>query len=109
MADLTIRASSDGQTIDFIIHVILNEYLGVEEKELAIKVYPNPCQGILYLSSTDVREFEYSIVNMMGQTITRGHSQGQEAMVDLSQCPASIYLISVIQDGKRYVQKLVLN
>ena len=108
MADLTIRASSDGQTVDFIIHVVLNEYLGVEENELAIKVYPNPCQGILYLSSTDVREFEYSIVNIIGQTIAKGHSQGQETMIDLSQCPVGVYLVSVVQDGKRFVQKLVL-
>ena len=109
LADLTIRATSDGQTVDFIVHVILNEYVGVEEKELAIKVYPNPCQGMLCLSLDDVREFEYSIINMMGQTMAQGHSQGQETIVDLSQCPAGVYLISVIQNGKRFVQKLVLN
>ena len=109
VADLTLRASSDGQTVDFIIHVVLNEYLGVEEKELAIEAYPNPCQGMLFLSLDDVREFEYSIINMMGQTITQGHSQGQETMIDLSQSPAGVYLISAIQDGKRFVQKLVLN
>ena len=109
LADLTIRASSDGQTVDFIVHVVLNEYLGVEEKGLAIKVYPNPCQGMLHLSLVNAQEFEYSIINMMGQTITQGHSQGQETMIDLSQCPAGVYLISAIQDGKRFVQKLVLN
>ena len=108
LADLTIRASSDGQTIDFIIHVILNEYLGVEEKELAIEAYPNPCQGVLHLSLVNARKFEYSIVNMIGQTIAQGHSQGQETMIDLSQCPAGVYLISATQDGKRFVQKLVL-
>ena len=109
LADLTMRATSDGQSVDFNIHVILNEYVGVEEKELAIEAYPNPCQGMLHLSMDDVQEFEYSIINMMGQTITQGHSQGQETMIDLSQCPAGVYLISAIQDGKRFVQKLVLN
>ncbi|MBR6489867.1 MAG: DUF4465 domain-containing protein, partial [Muribaculaceae bacterium] len=109
LADLTLRASSDGQTVDFIIHVVLNEYLGVEEKELAIKAYPNPCQEMLYLSLVKAQEFEYSIINLMGQTITQGHSQGQETMIDLSQCPAGVYLISAIQDGKCFVQKLVLN
>ena len=109
LADLTLRASSDGQTVDFIIHVVLNEYLGVEEKELAIKAYPNPCQEMLYLSLVKAQEFEYSIINLMGQTITQGHSQGQETMIDLSRCPAGVYLISAIQDGKCFVQKLVLN
>lgn len=109
LAELTLRASSDGQSVDFIVHVVLNEYLGVEEKELAIEAYPNPCQGVLHLSLVNAQEFEYSIFNMMGQTITQGHSQGQETMIDLSQCPAGVYLISAIQDGKRFVQKLVLN
>ena len=109
LADLTIRASSDGQMVDFIVHVVLNEYVGIEENGLAIKVYPNPCQGMLYLSLDDVREFEYSIINMMGQTITQGHSQGQETMIDLSQCPAGVYLISVVQDGNRFIKKVSLN
>ena len=109
LADLTLRASSDGQTVDFIIHVVLNEYVGVEENGLTFKVHPNPCQGVLHLSLVNAQEFEYSIINMMGQTITQGHSQGQETIVDLSQCPAGVYLISAIQNGKRFVQKLVLN
>ena len=69
----------------------------------------NPCQGVLHLSLVNAQEFEYSIINMMGQTITQGHSQEQETVVDLSQSPAGVYLISAIQDGKRFVQKLVLN
>ena len=109
LADLTMRATSDGQSVDFNIHVILNEYVGVEEKELAIEAYPNPCQGVLHLSLVNAQEFEYSIINMMGQTIAQGHSQEQETIVDLSRCPAGVYLISVIQNGKRFVQKLVLN
>lgn len=106
MADLTLRAISDGQSVDFTIHVVLNEYLGIKENGQGIKVYPNACQGMLHLSSAGVREFEYSIINMMGQTIVAGHSQG-EAIVDLSPCPAGVYLVSVIQDGKSFVQKLV--
>ena len=106
LADLTLRAISDGQSVDFTIHVVLHEYLGIKENEQGIKVYPNACQGMLHLSSVGVREFEYSIINMMGQTIVAGHSQG-EAIVDLSPCPAGVYLVSVIQDGKSFVQKLV--
>ena len=109
LADLTMRATSDGQSVDFNIHVILNEFVGVEEKELAIEAYPNPCQGMLHVSSSNTREFEYSIINMMGQTLKAGQSQGSEAILDLSQCPAGVYLISAVQDGKRFVQKLVLN
>ena len=109
LADLTIRASSDGQTVDFIIHVVLNEYLGIEEKGLAMKVYPNPCQGMLRISSCNTQGFEYQIINMMGQTIKMGQSQGSEAILDLSQCAIGVYLISVVQDGNRFIQKVSLN
>ena len=83
--------------------------VGIGESSLDVRIFPNPCQGQLHLSLVNAQEFEYSIINMMGQTITQGHSQGQEIMIDLSQCPMGVYLISVIQDGKRFVQKLVLN
>ena len=83
--------------------------VGIGENTMAVRVFPNPCQGQLHLSLVNPQEFEYSIINMMGQTMAQGHSQGQETMIDLSQCPAGIYLISAIQDGKRFVQKLVLN
>ena len=109
LADLTLRTSSDGQSVDFTIHVILNEYLGIEETDLDIEAYPNPCHGMLHLSSVNARQFEYSIINMAGQTMATGHSQGQETIVDLSQCPSGVYLISVIQDGKRFVRKVTLN
>lgn len=105
-ANLTLRATSDGQFVDFNIHVILNEVLDVEEKGLSLKAYPNPCQGQLHLSTDNAEGFEYHIYNMMGQTITMGSSVGNEAIVDLSQCPSGMYLVSIVQNGKSSVIKI---
>ena len=108
-ATLTLRATSDGQTVDFNVHVILNEYVGVEENNLGFEVYPNPSKGLLNLSVNNAQNFEYRVCDPWGQTITAGHSQGQEIRIDLSQCPAGIYFVSVVQDGKQSVKKLLLN
>jgi hypothetical protein len=108
-ATLILRATSDGQTVDFNVHVILNEYVGVEENNLGFEVYPNPSKGLLHLSVSNAQSFEYRVCDPWGQTITAGHSQGQEIRIDLSQCPAGIYFVSVVQDGKQSVKKLLLN
>lgn len=107
-ADLTLRATSDGQSIDFNIHVIVNEYVGVEEDFVDLKLYPNPCKGQLHLKVDNNDSFEYHIYNQMGQRVATGWSQVQETMVDLSHCPGGIYFVSVIQNGKRFVKSVTV-
>ena len=108
-ATLILRATSDGQTVDFNIHVILNEFVGIEESNLTIAVYPNPCHGMLRLSVNNGQSFEYRVYDLLGQTMISGHSQGQETVVDLSKCPEGIYFVSVIQNGKLFVKKVFVD
>ena len=108
-ADLVMRATSDGQTVDFNVHVVLNEYVGVEEKQMSVDVYPNPCEGMLHLSLGNAESFEYSIYDLTGQIVVNGRSQGRETVVDMSHFPAGVYFISVIQEGNRFYNKLILN
>ena len=107
-ADVVIRATSDGQFVDFTIHVIMRQFVGIEENALVIETYPNPCEGLLHISTDNIQGFDYHIYNMMGQTVATGHSQGQETLVDLSHCQGGLYLVSVIQDGKRSVKLVTL-
>ena len=79
----------------------------LKENAIAINAYPNPCHGQLHLSAVNGQSFEYSIFDLLGQIITTGHSQGHETIVDLGECPAGIYFVSVIQDGKRVVSKIM--
>ena len=108
IANLTLRATSDGQSVDFNVHVVLNEYVGVEETAALVEIYPNPCHGTIHLKVSNGDAFEYEIYNQMGQTVAKGCSQGPDTMVDLSQCPAGMYLISVMQHGNRYIDKLLV-
>lgn len=105
-ANLTIRATSDGQSVDFNVHVILNDYVGIGENAVTITVYPNPCQDYLHFKVDNNEPFDYYIYNLMGQTIAEGHSESSETVVDLSSCPAGLYFASVIQNGKTHVIKV---
>ncbi|MBR3698512.1 MAG: DUF4465 domain-containing protein [Bacteroidales bacterium] len=82
---------------------------GIEENLTNIDVYPNPCEGMLHLSLGNTESFEYSIYDLTGQIVVNGRSQGHETVVDMSRFPAGVYFISVIQDGKRFYNKLILN
>ena len=106
-ADLILRAISDGQSIDFNVHMILSPFDGIEENRPMIETYPNPCHGILKLSINNGQAFEYHIYNSLGQLILAGHSQGGNAMVDLSLYPQGIYSVSIVQDGKHTVKKVM--
>lgn len=82
---------------------------GIVENLANIEVYPNPCEGMLHLSLGNNESFEYSIYDLTGQIVVNGRSQGRETVVDMSHFPAGVYFISVIQDGKRFYNKLILN
>lgn len=63
----------------------------------ALLVYPNPVKGnILNVSIPEIESFTYRIMNIVGQTITNGHSNGQ---IDVSKLDAGVYLIEV-NDGE---------
>lgn len=105
-ADLVMRATSDGQYVDFTIHVTINSCEGIHENSMEIKVFPNPCKGQLHLILDNAQPFEYSVCNLMGQTVIRGCSQGPEALIDMTPCPEGIYFVTITQQGKPFVTKI---
>ena len=106
--DLTMRATSDGQYVDFNIHVIMNQVVGMGEYMFNTVVYPNPSSGLLNLLVANAQGFDYEIYNAMGQIVMRGDVIGQEAALDLNDCPKGVYFVSILMDGKRLVQKVMV-
>ena len=105
--DLAMRANSDGQFVDFNIHVIIIEVEGVGENAMRIVAYPNPTSGMLYLS-VDAQQFDYEVYSAMGQAVMSGHVTGNETSLDLGDCPKGVYFISIICDGNRMVRKVIV-
>ena len=106
--DLTLRATSDGQYVDFNIHVIIVEVEGVGENTIGFMAYPNPTIGVLTLMVSDAQQFEYEVFDLTGQTILRGNAVGQEARIDLGDCPKGMYFVSIVRNGNRSVQKVMV-
>ena len=106
--DLTLRATSDGQYVDFNLHVIIVEVEGVGENTIGFMAYPNPTIGVLTLMVSDAQQFEYEVFDLTGQTILRGNAVGQEARIDLGDCPKGMYFVSILRNGNRFVQKVMV-
>ncbi len=108
IADIAMRATSDGQYVDFNIHVIMNEVEGVGENKVNIITYPNPTSGLLNLVVATAQGFDYEVYNAMGQVVMHGNVIGQEAALDLNGCPKGVYFVSILMDGNRTVQKVMV-
>ena len=106
--DLTMRATSDGQYVDFNIHVIIKEVEGVGESSTSFMAYPNPTSGALTLFVADAQHFDYEVYNIIGQSVMQGAAVGQEAVIDLGDLNKGIYFVSVEWDGNRLMQKVII-
>jgi len=106
--DLVMRATSDGQFVDFNIHVIIKEMEGVGENTTTCVAYPNPTSGVLNLVVLDAQQFDYEIYNTMGQVVMNGHVIGQETRIDLDECSTGVYFVSIRYDGNSMIQKLIV-
>ena len=106
--DLVMRATSDGQFVDFNIHVVIKEMEGVGENATTAVAYPNPTSGVLNLVVLDVQQFDYEIYNTIGQVVMNGHVIGQETRIDLDDCPTGVYFVSIRYDGHSMIQKLIV-
>ena len=107
--DLTMRATSDGQYVDFDIHIIIKEMEGVSENAMSFVAYPNPTSSVLTLVVANAQQFDYEIYNLMGQVVMAGNAMGQAARLDLSDCPKGMYFVSIVLDGTRTVQKVMVH
>ena len=107
-AEIAMRATSDGQYVDFNFRVIMNHVEGVEESDMSFKVYPNPTSGLLTIDADGAQQFDFEVYNLMGQVVMNGMAIGQKTRIDLGGCPKGVYFVSVRYDGNCVVQKVIV-
>ena len=108
VADVEMRAISDGQYVDFTVHVVMNQVEGVDENRFGFAVYPNPTEGELMLSVNEASTFNYSVFDLIGQCVMKGNVYGNGTRLDLGGLNKGIYFISVEWADNRLVQKVIV-
>ena len=108
VADIVMRATSDGQYVDFNIHVIMNEVEGLEEDHYGLRAYPNPTDGQLTLTIEGASGFDYHVFSLMGQCVMNGKVTGNETTLDLGHLNKDVYYISIEWNGNRLIKKVIV-
>ncbi len=75
---------------------------------IAMNVYPNPCNNQLNISIDKAVNGYVSIFDLSGKAVFRNKLNEPKTSIDISNLKSGIYLISVNTDsGKRVVQKII--
>ena len=105
-AVLVLRATSDGQTIDFEINVVMH-YVddGVDENEMEmISVYPNPTQDVIYIgANNDLSVQRVEVFNVTGQKVM----SSTESVINVSELGAGMYIVRVTTDDRIVIRSVV--
>ena len=107
-ADIVLRATSDGQYVDFVVHVVMRVVEGVEENQMGIEIYPNPTKGAVVLVVPQAQGFGYEVCDLSGRIVLSGHAMGDEARLDMSKCPKGAYCVAIIWNGNRMTKRIMV-
>jgi putative lipoic acid-binding regulatory protein len=105
---VVMRATSDGQYVDFSVHILMYIVEDVEEISHAMTVYPNPTQGMITIDLSEGQSIEYEVYDLVGQNVLRGRSNDGSARIDLTSCRQGIYFIAVVWGENRLIQKVIV-
>lgn len=108
VSDVSMRAVSDEQSVEFNIHVIMYQAEGLEEEHDGVLVYPNPTEGHLTLTGEGHLGFGYHVYNLMGQCVMSGEVSGDETRLDLGHLNKGVYYISVRWNDNRLIKKVIV-
>ena len=105
-ANLVLRATSDGQTVDFEINAIMHfVYDGVDEYEMGtLSVYPNPAHEFIIVGVNQDLPIEcVEVYNITGQKVV----SSTETEINVSELESGIYFVRVTTEGKAVTKRFV--
>ena len=74
----------------------------IEENEISIKLYPNPTNSILNISS-DKAIGNYNVINMVGKTMISDRATSNNFSLDVSHLPTGVYFLKVNESTQKFI------
>jgi endonuclease I len=103
--DVTATDTYGAQTTtDFNLYV--NDNSGIADIE-TIKLFPNPSEGIFYLESPE--NMVITITDLSGRAVFSKTLHASKTMIDISHCPAGIYIVYLKSERNNYQIRMVRN
>ena len=74
-----------------------------------INIYPNPARHQITMASIGIEDSEYAITNAMGQRVYANASvQSGKIVIETSNLPRGLYLITISNKGNTVTRKIIL-
>ena len=112
----SISLTSAGATTNFVY--VNGDCFGTQttsiknnNKENGIAIYPNPSNGIVYIKTSNITiDMFVTVLDINGKTLLMERINSENQKLDLSNCPAGIYFVGIIDSNLNTVshQKMVI-
>jgi len=101
-ATLTLRATSNGETVYFDINVVMHYvYDGVDERE-TVSIYPNPAHDVVFVGGNNGLQ-HVEVFNVTGQRVI----STTETEINVSQLESGIYIVRVTAEDRMVIRSIV--
>ena len=101
-----LLASSNGQSVNFEIHVIMHYvYDGVDDKETdRVSVYPNPMRDVFFVGiDNDSSVQRVEVFNVTGQRVITS----TETEINVSELESGMYVVRITADDRTVIRHIV--
>jgi len=82
-------------------------YLGVEEQQLSVDVFPNPATETLHLNFGQVIAATIQITDLQGKIVQVENVYGTAQEINLSELPSGTYLVNIASEGRFETRSIV--
>ena len=96
--------SAPAMSEDLIHNFVTAHTDGIDETENDVNVYPNPTRGQITIEAVGLNRI--TVTNAFGQTLYNVNAGSDEAMIDLSQYGAGLYLIRVDTENGNIIRRV---
>jgi len=83
--------------------------VGISEvQEISLNIFPNPAEDILNIIMTGAEIKKVIVNDQLGRTLMVKDIINNETRIDLSNCTPGMYYITVTNENKNYIRKIVI-
>jgi hypothetical protein len=103
-AILVVRATSDGQYVDFYVKVFIKYVAdGIGEQSAGVAVYPNPAHDYIHVETMCTSPL-IQISDITGRLVL----STTDTDINISTLPEGVYFVAVTADNQKFIERIVI-